>query len=106
MRKNTAALYDLLGLLASKELSDLPHFLLFMYKKTRKISFGKYAGMYFRDIPLDYLKWLTQIPNNGRRRAFPERRWAREEIQHRNKVMKNYIDFRQKINNIAKEINA
>ncbi len=51
--------------------------------KKRIIRFGKHKGKTYQDVPSDYLQWLCDLPNNGRRKPFPERTWARQELKRR-----------------------
>jgi len=60
-----------------------------MSKKPKVMSFGKHKGKLYSAIPLPYLQWLVDLPNNGRHRAFPERTLARKEINRRKAALKN-----------------
>jgi len=53
--------------------------------KAKRMGFGKHKGKLYSEIPVDYLEWLRSIPNDGRRRAFPERTLASKEIKKRRK---------------------
>ena len=47
----------------------------------RICHFGKYAGVRYREIPTDYLRWFVA---NAYRQMKNRERWAREELAWRN----------------------
>lgn len=51
----------------------------------RTVSFGKYQGMKYTEVPTKYLEWLV---NQGWGHWVDRKRWAQEELERRNQVTK------------------
>lgn len=46
----------------------------------KRVSFGKYAGYKYSDVPTDYLKWFVK---KGYGQMVNRKEWAKQELERR-----------------------